>query len=197
MTERATTEATALPAPPPTPHAAYNWYCAGEALLSVDPRLARERLTRALELAELSHASFVTGVAGSSRASIDARSGDPSAAAADYVRLIAHWRRAGMWSTQWTMMRSITGLLLRLGQYADAAVLEGAVRGTTGGHRIFGADEAALGETSGRLRAGLGEQAYAAARRHGASLDWDGAADHAVAALLRGGASVTDPNRLS
>ena len=70
------------------------------------------------------------GNAGASKASIDARSGDPAAAAEDYRRLITHWRRAGMWSTQWTMLRSIAGLLARLGRLAEAAVLEGAVRAT-------------------------------------------------------------------
>ena len=53
------------------------------------------------------------------------RVGDPAAAAEDYRRVIDHWRRAGMWSTQWTMLRSIAGLLSRLGRHRDAAVLEG------------------------------------------------------------------------
>ena len=65
-------------------------------------------------------------------------------AAEDYRRLITHWRRAGMWSTQWTMLRSIAGLLARLGRHREAAVLVGAVRATQAGHRIFGQDEAAL-----------------------------------------------------
>ena len=51
-------------------------------------------------------------------------------AAADYRRLILHWRRAGMWSTQWTMLRSIAGLLARLDRHRDAALLEGAIRAT-------------------------------------------------------------------
>ena len=128
-----------------TPYAAYVWYCAGEADCSrVDVERARERLARAAQLAERTDASFVTGIAGASKASIDARIGDPVAAAADYRRLIMHWRRAGMWSTQWTMLRSIAGLLDRLGRHRDAAVLEGAVRATAAGHRIFGADEVAL-----------------------------------------------------
>ena len=97
-----------------TPHAAYAWFCAGEAVLAVDVELARARLARAVELAESTGASFVAGVAGASKASIDARLGDPSAAAEDYRRLITHWRRAGMWSTQWTMLRSIAALLARL-----------------------------------------------------------------------------------
>ena len=97
--------------PDDTPCAAYVWYCAGEADIGIDPERARARLARALEIAERTHASFVIGTAGASKASIDACTGDPDAAAADYRRLIRHWSRAGMWSTQWTMLRSIAGLL--------------------------------------------------------------------------------------
>jgi hypothetical protein len=166
-----------------TPHAAYTWYCAGEADLAVDPARARFRLSRALELAERTNASFVTGIAGASKASIDARIGDPAAAAEEYRRLIHHWRRAGMWSTQWTMLRSIAALLERLERHHDAAVLHGAVRATASGHRIFGADAVALDELGARLRAALGDDAYEAARRQGVALDGDAAADHALRAL--------------
>lgn len=166
-----------------TPHAAYVWYCAGEADLAVDVERARVRFARALEIAEQTNASFVTGLAGASKASIDARIGDPVAAAAAYRRLIPHWRRAGMWSTQWTMLRSIAGLLERLGRYRDAAVLEGAVRATAAGHRIFGADEVALDDLGVRLRTELGDDEYEAARRRGALLDGEAAAEHALRAL--------------
>ncbi|MEZ7240143.1 BTAD domain-containing putative transcriptional regulator [Rhodococcus sp. GXMU-t2271] len=166
-----------------TPHAAYVWYCAGEADLAVDVERARARFARALEIAEQTNASFVTGLAGASKASIDARIGDPVAAAAEYRRLIPHWRRAGVWSTQWTMLRSIAGLLERLGRYHDAAVLEGAVRATAAGHRIFGADEVALDDLGVRLRTELGDDEYEAARRRGAMLDGEAAAEHALRAL--------------
>ncbi|HET9548442.1 MAG TPA: AAA family ATPase, partial [Desertimonas sp.] len=136
-----------------TPQAAYVWYCAGEAELAVDVEQARLRLAKAVELAELTGASFVAGVAGTSKASIDARLGDPRDAAEDYRRLIIHWRRAGMWSTQWTMLRSIAGLLTRLGRPHEAAVLTGSVLATPSGHRIFGGDEVALAELGQRLRA--------------------------------------------
>jgi len=168
-----------------TPHAAYAWYCAGEAdlALGVDLDRARRRFERALELAELTNASFVVGLAGASKASIDARIGDPVAAAEDYRRLITHWRRAGMWSTQWTMLRSIAALLARLGRFRDAAILEGAVRATSEGHRIFGADEAALNELGSQLRAELGDDAYDEAQRDGAAMDADAAVEHALRAL--------------
>jgi predicted ATPase len=167
----------------PTPYGAYLWYCAGEAVLASDVERARARLGRAVELAELTNASCVVGLAGGSKASIDARLGDPTVAAADYRRLIDHWRRAGMWSTQWTMLRSIAVLLARLGRHRDAAVLEGAVRATQAGHRIFGADEVALVELSARLRTSLGDVAYEAARGEGAVLDGEAAVEHALRAL--------------
>ncbi len=167
----------------PTPYAAYVWYCAGEADLAVDTTRARPRLAHAAQLAEQTHASLVVGIAGASKASIDARFGDPEAAAADYRRLIMHWRRAGMWSTQWTMLRSIAGLLARLGRLHDAAVLEGAVRTTAAGHRIFGADEVALAELAARLRSELGDAAYEEAGRQGAVLDGDAAVEHALRSL--------------
>ena len=141
------------------------WYCAGEADLAVDVERARHRLGRAVELAEQTNASFVMGIAGASKTSIEARLGDPAAAAEDYRRLIAHWRRAGMWPTQWTMLRSIAGLLARLERHRDAAVLLGAVRATQAGHRIFGADDAALTELAARLRSELGDDAYAGGAR--------------------------------
>ncbi|MET0324363.1 MAG: BTAD domain-containing putative transcriptional regulator [Ilumatobacteraceae bacterium] len=166
-----------------TAYAAYAWYCAGEADLGGDVDRARSRLGRAIELAELTNTSFVVGIAGASKASIDARTGDPHAAAEEYRRLITHWRRAGMWSTQWTMLRSIAGLLHRLERHRDAAVLEGAVRSTAAGHRIFGADAAALDELGAQLRAALGDDAYRAALDEGATLDGDAAVEHALRAL--------------
>jgi predicted ATPase/DNA-binding SARP family transcriptional activator len=166
-----------------TPHASYAWFCAGESDLSVDVERARARLVRAVQLAEVTGASFVSGVAGASKASIEARVGDPLVAAEDYRRLINHWRRAGMWSTQWTMLRSIAGLLARLARPREAAVLIGAVQATTAGHRIFGADEAALAELGAQLRAELGDAAFEAALGEGAALDGDAAVEHALRSL--------------
>lgn len=164
-------------------YAAYVWYCAGEAVLAIDPPLARARFVTALDLAERCGISFVTGLAGASKASIDARTGDAVGTAGEYRRLIGHWRRAGMWSTQWTMLRAIAGLLARLGRHRDAAVLLGAVEATAAGHRIFGADELALRELESRLLEELGAAAFGAAMAEGAVLDGDAAVEHALAAL--------------
>jgi predicted ATPase/DNA-binding SARP family transcriptional activator len=164
-------------------YAAYAWYCAGEAVMTVDVEQARARYLRAVELAEATHASFIAGVAGASKASIDARVGDPSAAADDYRRLINHWRRAGVWATQWTMLRSVAGLLGRLGRPGEAAVMVGAVRAARGGHRIFGQDEAALAGLAAQLRGELGDEAYDAAIAEGSALDDDAAIEFALRSL--------------
>ncbi len=163
--------------------AAYVWYCAGEADLAFDVERARTRLARAVELAEATNASFPRGVAGASKASIEARIGDPAVAAADYRWLITHWRRAGMWSVQWTMLRSIAALLARLGRHEAAAVLVGAIDATAAGHRIFGDDEVALAELREQLSAQMGEEQFLAAHRRGAVLDGEAAAEHALASL--------------
>ena len=166
-----------------TAYAAYAWYCTGEADLAGDIERARTRFARAIELAAETHASFVTGAAGASKASIDARIGDPLAAADDYRRLVTHWRRAGMWSMQWTMLRSIAGLLARLGRHREAAVLAGAVLTTAAGHRIFGEDETALEQLGMQLRAALGDDEYDAALAEGAELDGDTAVELALQSL--------------
>ena len=89
-----------------------------------------------------------------------------------------------MWSTQWTMLRSIAGLLARLGRHRDAAVLEGAVRATAAGHRIFGADEVALDRAR---RRSCGPRSATRPTRprstEGAVLDGDAAVEHALRAL--------------
>ncbi len=166
-----------------TPSAAMSWYCAGEAVLTVDPVVARQRLARAVEIAEATGTPFVAGIAGTSLASLEARRGDPYVAAQHYRRLLDHWRRAGVWSTQWTMLRAVAGLLFRLGRYRDAAVLTAAVTSTTSGHRVFGEDEVALAALAAQLRDVLGDAAYEAAFVDGAALDGDAAVEHARRAL--------------
>src|SRR5262245_15941860 len=125
----------------------------------------------------------MAGVAGASKASIEARFGDPLGAASDYRRLINHWRRAGVWATQWTMLRSVASVLGRLGRPREAAVMVGAVRAARGGHRIFGQDEATLAELDVQLRRALGDEAYDAAIAEGSALDDDAAVEFAVRSL--------------
>jgi predicted ATPase/DNA-binding SARP family transcriptional activator len=166
-----------------TAYSAFAWYCAGEALLHDQPAVARQRLDRALVIAAQTGTSFVIGVAGTSRASLDARVGDPIAAAEEFRALLVHWRLAGMWSTQWTTLRAIAQLLDRLGRYRDSAVLAGAVLATHEGHRVFGEDEIALRELIERLERSLGPSEFGLAYAEGPAPAGPGPADHALRAL--------------
>ena len=154
----------------PGPHAAYAWYCAGEADLGGDVERARERF--AVPSSGGADGRVVRrGVAGTSNASIEARLGDPAAAAEEYRRLIAHWRRAGVWSTQWTMLRSVAGLLERLGRPLErpscsarcwrrrrAIASSATTRGAHRAHRPV-ADDARRRRLRSRARPGRGSTA--------------------------------------
>lgn len=88
-----------------------------------------------------------------------------------------------MWSTQWTMLRSIAALLERLSRHREAAVLVSAIHTTTAGHRVFGTDEVMLKVLDEQLRRMLGDTAYDEAQAAGAGLDGDAAVDYALRAL--------------
>ncbi|WP_245655400.1 ATP-binding protein [Nocardia coubleae] len=165
-----------------SPYTAYNLYCAGEAVLDVDPDRARGLLDRALRMAEATGTTFVTGVAGASRASLDVRSGRTAEAAAAYPALLRAWQRAGMWSTQWVMLRSIALLLEQLGRAQRAAVLDGAIRAATA-EAPLGSDREVLDQLSKRLRDELGADLFEQARRFGASLGNDALIGYTLAAL--------------
>ncbi|MGS2810481.1 ATP-binding protein [Nocardia sp. MW-W600-9] len=165
-----------------SPTLAYALYCAGEAVIGTDQDRARELLDRAVRMAETTSCTFVTGVAGASLASLDVRSGRTADAAAAYPILIRGWQRAGMWSTQWVMARSIALLLDQLGRPEQAAVLDGAIRAATA-EEPLGSDREVLDQLSQRLRAALGADGFDEARRVGASLDNVALIDYIMVAL--------------
>lgn len=68
-------------------------------------------LDRAIERAREVDASFVVGVAGVTRASIQAARGDVASAALSYAELIRHWLRSGSWTQQWTTLRNVAELI--------------------------------------------------------------------------------------
>ncbi|MEU4646281.1 ATP-binding protein [Nocardia fluminea] len=165
-----------------SPYTAYMLYCAGEAVLDIDQDRARELLDRALRMAEATGTTFVTGIAGASLASLDVRAGRTAEAAAAYPALIRGWQRAGMWSTQWVMLRSIALLLDQLGRAEQAAVLDGAIRAATADQPL-GSDREILDQLSHRLRTALGADGFDRARRRGTDLGNDEILDYTLAAL--------------
>ncbi|MFC6009789.1 ATP-binding protein [Nocardia lasii] len=165
-----------------SPFAAYALYCAGEAVLGVDEAGACDLLDRAIRMAEATGTTFVAGVAGASRASLDVRSGRSTEAAAAYPALIRGWQRAGMWSTQWVMLRSIALLLDQLDRPEQAAVLDGAIRAATTDQPL-GSDLEVLDQLSDRLRTALGDNEFEQAHRRGATLHDDALLAYTLEAL--------------
>lgn len=162
----------------PLAPAAWAWYCAGEAVLDLDPALASRRLLRAMELSIESGTSFGLGVAGTTYASLAARHGDPAVAIREYRWLLPHWRRAGVRSLYLTSMRSVVELLARVGADRAAATLLGFVTSDAGGHDVFGADAVRRAELVAQLTDRLGADAFAEAGALGAGLD-----DHSAGAV--------------
>jgi hypothetical protein len=136
-----------------------------------------------MALADATGASFVTGAAGATLASLEVRDGDAEVAAAAFRWLIDHWRRVGMWSTQWTMLRSVARLLERLQRHHEAAVLTAAVTSEGFGHALFGEDALALAALSERLQRCLGEDGWDAAVAQAQALDRDGVVEVALQSL--------------
>jgi predicted ATPase len=173
--------------------AAWIHYAAGEALLMAgEPSRAQPHLELATTIAEAYGAPFIMGVSGASLASIEARQGDPDVAARRFVRLLEHWRRSGEWSVLWTMIRSVSELLVRLGADREAAVLSGAVLASRTAAEAYGDDARRLEELTAELRQRLGARAFDQARAEGAAQSDDATVLFAEAALSRaatGGAS--------
>lgn len=155
--------------------ASWAWYAAGEVVLDRDPRLAQERLRRSVELADAVGASFLTVIAGASAASIEARLGDPERALRDYRWLLALGQRSGVHVLQWTMLRAVAELLVRLGDHATAAVVLGGVTHTGSGNEVFGADAQRLAAVRAAVEGALGEAEAAARIAEGAACDDDAA----------------------
>jgi hypothetical protein len=169
--------------------AAWAWYTIGEVLVQSDPAAAASHLARALDLADRCGASFVTMIAGASAASIEARTGDPAKAIEQYRWLLELGQRAGVRVLQWTMLRSVAELLVRIGDHAGAATLLGAVTTPGSGHEIFGADVERLDQVRRAVREALGDTVADAGIARGTALDDDAAAAVALAAFAAFAAS--------
>ena len=166
----------------PTPHGAYAWHGAAEAVMDDDPEEARTRAQRSLDEAEVTGAWFVTGVAGTLAASIDARRGDVMRAITAYQWLLPWWRKAGEWSVLGTLLRSMAELLHQVGRNRSAAVLLAAVLTPGAGHEVFGDDARRLADLARRLEPELGDE-FHVATAEGSALTVEEAATLAEAEL--------------
>jgi predicted ATPase/DNA-binding SARP family transcriptional activator len=149
---------------------AWSDYINGEVRLDCAPLEALPYLRRSVAAARRIGNRTITGLAGLSAVSIEARVGDPLQALSQYGDLIDHWDREGAWNMQWTTLRTLIELLARLGRDAEAALLYGALTASATASPLAGADAERITEAVAAMRARLGDERFEAKRAKGAAL---------------------------
>lgn len=170
--------ATAVGHPTLTAWALYNQ---AEALALTDPAAARQRYEQAIRVAESVNSTFGANIAEVGLAALLARTGDADDALRAFRRTVHRWRRMQVWHHQWTTLRNLAQLLVRIHAYQDAATLLGAVGATA----AYGTDADDAHQAADLLRHALGPPAYAAATARGSALNADATVDFALATIDR------------
>ena len=125
---------------------AWTLYGHAEACGDEDPETALRLLDEVLALAGPVRGRFLEGVARVASTSILARHHSPFEALAAFPDIIRRWHRRGDWIHQWTTLRNLVPLLVRIGADQPAARLYGAQHGA-------GAAAPAYGDEAERLAA--------------------------------------------
>ena len=160
-------------------------YAAGEARLETDPAAAAGPLDEAIVLARSTGNRYLLGAALVSAASLRGRRGDPAAALPLFGEAVEQWHRSGNWVQQWTTLRNVIEVLIRLGADHDAAVLLGAMDASATAPEPFGPDAGRLAAARATLGARLGPDGLAAALAEGAARGDAGAVAFALERLGR------------
>jgi hypothetical protein len=100
-----------------------------------------------------------------------------------FREVVEHWAAVGDWTHQWTSLRGVVDVLLRLGRDEDAAVLRGALLSRDGAAPLFGPDAERMAAAGTRLRQRLGGEAYLECGERGARMGDDDVVAFARAAL--------------
>jgi tetratricopeptide (TPR) repeat protein len=103
-------------------------YVAGEIEnFAGSPTQAEEHYVRAIELARLSGATFLTGVASLGLLTVRAATGQVQEALAGFREVIDYFARNGDWTHQWVVLRNLAELLRRSGDLDRASQLDAAI----------------------------------------------------------------------
>ena len=153
------------------------WYDQAEAWSSIDAARAIEPYQRSIQLAESAGSTFVEGIALVGLASLLGGSQEPGVALPLFRAIITRWRRMGIWHHQWTTLRNLVQLLIRIGSSEPAAVLIGAIRAGSTATAAFGADADLMETAAERLRDVLGPSRWSEAYDRGAAMSGDEALD--------------------
>ena len=163
---------------------AWALYQLGEAVLDHDPSRALSILDESLKLAAAVGNTFLLGVAGVSITTLRTRPGDAEEALRRFPELIDLWDRAGNWTQQWVMLRSLIATLVRLGRDEPAALLYGALSASPTAAPLFGADAERLARVVEMMERRAGPGPFRALVERGRHLG-----DDEVVALARAAAS--------
>jgi predicted ATPase/DNA-binding SARP family transcriptional activator len=149
---------------------AFAHYALGECLAETDPERAVRLADEAIDLARACDAWFVEGVARVTAASLRARHGEPGAAVSAFAELVRHWHRSGNRPQQWTALRNLVELLVRLGADEPAVVIAAAGEVQETAVPTFGTESDRLSDAVRTARQRLGTDRFEAARSRGRRL---------------------------
>ena len=146
------------------------WYDQAEALSSIDATRAIEPYQRSIQLAGSAGSTFVEGIALVGLASLLGGSQQPAVALPLFRSIITRWRRMGIWHHQWTTLRNLVQLFIRIGSSESAAVLVGAINAGNTATAAFGSDAELMEAAADRLRTVLGRPRWLEAYNRGAAM---------------------------
>ncbi|MFW6090954.1 MAG: BTAD domain-containing putative transcriptional regulator [Actinomycetota bacterium] len=158
-------------------------YAHAEALGDDDPDEALRLLDEAMALAERVGDRLLQGVVRVATTTLAARHRSPREALDSFADVIQHWRRAGVWTHQWTTLRNLVWVLAHLHADEHAALLYGAQRAAGNAARTYGADAERLADARRMLGARLGEATFEALADQGSQLSGGQAVDFALAGI--------------
>ena len=131
-------------------------FAEAELVAESEPHRALELVDRSVEEADRSGWRMLAGVGRLTASSLRARTADPGDAIPGFERLIRHWVHYGDDTHQWTTLRNLVDLFIRLEAYAPAARLLGA--GSMAPRPTFGAEEQRLAAAREAVLHHLGEE---------------------------------------
>ena len=155
-------------------------FAEAELLVEIDPARSLELVDQAVATADREGWRMGAGVGRLTASSLRARSAEPADAVTGFDRLIRHWDRLGDRNHQWTTLRNLVELLVRLGDLETAAQVLGSV--TNSPRPTYGSEQRRLQEADEQIRTGLGDQADMLIAA-GATLDLDATIQLALTAL--------------
>ncbi|MBW3602939.1 MAG: winged helix-turn-helix domain-containing protein [Actinobacteria bacterium] len=158
-------------------------YAHAEALGDDDPDEALRLLDEAMTLAEHVGDRLLQGVVCVATTTLAARHRSPRQALDSFADVIRHWRRAGVWTHQWTTLRNLVWVLTRLNAHEPAALLYGAQHAADSAAPTYGADAERLADARRTLASRLGEANFETLADQGAQLSARQAVDLALTGI--------------